>query len=106
MQSRGEVRRQLAGALRTGRAVRRPRNRPHPTRRPGLPRPLLMISERPAEVEDHALKRKEGDLILGSYARSAIGTLVERSTRYVMLVHLPGDHGAEAVRDGLIRTVS
>lgn len=49
VQGRGELRRELTAALRTGRAVRRPRNRPHPTRRPGLPRPLLMISERPAE---------------------------------------------------------
>jgi IS30 family transposase len=107
VQGRGELRRELAGALRTGRAVRRPRNRPHPTRRPGLPRPLLMISERPAEVEDRAVPGHwEGDLILGPYARSAIATLVERATRYVMLVHLPGDHTAETVRDGLIHTIT
>ena len=107
VQGRGELRRELAGALRTGRAVRRPRNRPHPTRRPGLPRPLVMISERPAEIEDRAVPGHwEGDLILGAHARSAIGTLVERATRYVMLIHLPGDHTAETVRDGLIHTVS
>ena len=107
VQGRGELRRELSGALRTGRAVRRGRNRPHPNRRPGLPRPLLMISERPAEAEDRAVPGHwEGDLILGHYARSAIGTLVERATRYVMLIHLPGDHTAETVRDGLIRTVS
>ena len=107
VQGRGELRRDLAGALRTGRAVRRPRNRPHPTRHPGLPRPLVMISERPAEAEDRAVPGHwEGDLILGPYARSAIGTLVERTTRYVMLIHLPGDHTAATVRDGLIRTVS
>ena len=106
VQGRGELRRELAGVLRTGRAVRRPRNRPHPTRRPGLPRPLLMISERPAEIEDRAVPGHwEGDLILGPYARSAIGTLVERATRYVMLVHLLGDHTAETVRDGLIHTI-
>jgi IS30 family transposase len=107
VQGRGELRRELSGALRTGRAVRRPRNRPHPNRRPGLPRPLVMISERPAEAEDRAVPGHwEGDLILGPYARSAIGTLVERATRYVMLIHLPGDHTAETVRDGLIRTVN
>ena len=107
VQGRGELRRELAGALRTGRAVRRARNRPHPTRRPGLPHPLVMISERPAEAQDRAVPGHwEGDLILGPYARSAIGTLVERTTRYVMLVHLPGDHTAATVRDGLIDTIS
>jgi IS30 family transposase len=107
VQGRGELRRELSGALRTGRAVRRPRNRPHPTRRSGLAKPLLMISERPAEIEDRAVPGHwEGDLILGPYARSAIATLVERATRYVMLVHLPGDHTAETVRDGLIATVN
>ena len=55
VQGRGQLRRELAGALRTGRAMRRLRNRPHPTRRPGLPRPLVMISERPAEIEDRAV---------------------------------------------------
>jgi len=107
VQGRGELRREIAGALRTGRAVRRPRNRPHPTRRSGLPKPLVMISERPAEVEDRAVPGHwEGDLILGAYARSAIGTLVERSTRYVMLVHLPGDRSASTVRDGLIAAMA
>ena len=107
VQGRGELRRELAGALRTGRAVRRPRNRPHPTRRSGLPRPLVMISERPAEAADRAVPGHwEGDLILGAYARSAIGTLVERTTRFVMLVHLPGDRTAGTVRDGLIATMA
>ena len=107
VQGRGELRRELAGAPRTGRIVRRPRNRPHPTRRSGLPKPLPMISERPAEAEDRAVPGHwEGDLILGAHARSAIGTLVERSTRYVMLIHLPGDRTAETVRDALIETIS
>jgi len=107
VQGRGELRRELTGALRTGRAVRRPRNRPHPTRRSGLPKPLVMISERPAEAADRAVPGHwEGDLILGAHARSAIGTLVERTTRFVMLVHLPGDRTAGTVRDGLIATMA
>jgi transposase, IS30 family len=107
LQGRGELRRELTAALRSGRAIRRPRNRPHPTRRSGLPKPLVMISERPAEAADRAVPGHwEGDLILGAYTRSAIGTLVERATRFVMLVHLPGDRIAETVRDQLIATMA
>ncbi|MGB8943476.1 MAG: IS30 family transposase, partial [Streptomyces sp.] len=62
--------------------------------------------ERPAEAGDRAVPGHwEGDLIIGKNSGSAIGTLVERSTRYVMLLHLPVDHGAEAVRDALTNTV-
>ena len=68
--------------------------------------PTVMISQRPAEAEDRAIPGHwEGDLIMGEGNRSAIGTLVERSTRYVMLLHLPAEHTAEAVRDALTSTV-
>ncbi len=68
---------------------------------------MIMISDRPAEVDDRAVPGHwEGDLIVGAGHNSAIGTLVERSTRYTMLLHLPAGHHAEAVRDQLIRTIS
>ena len=68
---------------------------------------MVMISDRPAEAADRALPGNwEGDLIMGAGNCSAIGTLVDRSTRYTMLVYLPGSHDAETVRDALIATVS
>ncbi|WP_452830222.1 IS30 family transposase [Streptomyces laurentii] len=105
LQGRGELRRELARALRSGRARRKPRRQAQ-QRQPRFATPMVMISERPAEAEDRAVPGHwEGDLIIGKDGKSAIGTLVERATRYVMLLHLPADHGAESVRDALVGTV-
>ena len=101
VQGRGHLRADLHQHLRTGRAVRRPRRSTAKGPSGKIP-DMIMISERPAEVADRAVPGHwEGDLILGSNCRSAIATLVERQTRYTMLVHLPQGHGAMAVRDGL-----
>ncbi|WP_308272449.1 IS30 family transposase [Kitasatospora sp. SUK 42] len=105
IQGRGQLRRELAGALRSGRARRKPQRQAN-RRQPRFTDPMIMISERPAEAEDRAVPGHwEGDLIIGKDQKSAIGTLVERATRYVMLLHLPGDHTAETVRDALVTTV-
>jgi transposase, IS30 family len=95
VQGRGELRRELAACLRTGRAARRPQGRLETRGKiPGM----VSISERPPEAEERAVPGHwEGDLILGTGGRSAIGTLVERSTRFVMLLHLPGRHDAASV---------
>jgi transposase, IS30 family len=105
VQGRGELRRELTACLRTGRAIRRPRRRVDGRRSERIP-DMVMISDRPAEVADRAVPGHwEGDLLLGAANKSAIGTLVERRTRFVMLLHLPHGHGAEAVRDALIAQV-
>ncbi len=121
VQGRGALRRDLSACLRTGRALRVPRARTR-TRGKKFISPLVLISERPAEVEDRAVPGHwEGDLILG-LGSSAMGTLVERTTRFTMLLHLPrleghgttprtkngpalAGHGAEAVRDAIARTI-
>ncbi len=105
VQGRGELRRELARALRTGRTRRKP-HRYAASLQPRFSHPMLMISERPAEADDRAVPGHwEGDLIIGKDSASAIGTLVERATRYVMLVHLPGGRGAEDVSTALQTTV-
>src|SRR5829696_1874413 len=101
IQGRGGLRRELTACLRTGRALRRPQRRVD-GRRERI-KDKVLISERPAEVEDRAVPGHwEGDLIIGANGNSAIGTLVERSTRFVMLLHLPDDHRAETVRDAIV----
>ncbi len=121
VQGRGALRRELTACLRTGRTLRIPRARAR-KRGKGFVSPEIMISQRPAEAADRAVPGHwEGDLILG-LGSSAMGTLVERATRFTMLLHLPrlaghGDaprtkngpafagHGAEAVRDAITRTI-
>jgi IS30 family transposase len=121
VQGRGALRRELAACLRTGRALRVPRSRTN-RRGKNFVTAEVMISERPAEVTDRAIPGHwEGDLIIG-LGRSAIGTLVERTTRFTMLLHLPpmtghdearvkngpalAGHGAEAVREAIASTIT
>jgi IS30 family transposase len=122
VQGRGALKRELTACLRTGRALRLPRSRLR-GRGKSFVTPEVMISERPAEAADRAVPGHwEGDLILG-LGSSAIGTLVERTTRFTMLLHLPpmpghgsgpraknglalAGHGAEAVRDAIARTIT
>jgi len=121
IQGRGALKRELSACLRSGRALRLPRERARGRGRPFLT-DALMISDRPAEIGDRAVPGHwEGDLILG-LGSSAIGTLVERTTRFTMLLHLPrmegygkadvpkngpalAGHGAEAVRDAIAGTI-
>ena len=121
VQSRGALRRELTACLRTGRTLRVPRERCRSNRK-SFVAPEIMISERPAEAADRAVPGHwEGDLILG-LGSSAIGTLVERKTRFTLLLHLPrmaghandarvkngpalAGHGAAAVRDAITKTI-
>ena len=92
VQGRGALKHELVACLRTGRALRVPRSRSQ-QKAWGHVTPEVMISERPAEADDRAVPGHwEGDLIIG-LERSAIGTLVERTTRFTMLIHLPREEG-------------
>jgi IS30 family transposase len=104
VQGRGELRRELARWLRSGRAARRPRGT---ASRGGTIKDKVMISDRPAEAEDRAVPGHwEGDLIIGKDSASAVGTLVERTTRYVLLLHLPRGHGAAAVEAAMRQAIT
>jgi transposase, IS30 family len=115
VQPRGELRKIIAASLRQGRAHRRHRTESGPRGRndqpnPGTGRfkdPMVMVSERPAEADDRAVPGHwEGDLIIGEDNGSAIATLVERTTRYTLLVALPGGRDAGHVRDQLITAIT
>ena len=108
IQGRGALRRDLTTRLRTGRALRRPRRRvdgrADSDRR--IPDKVL-ISERPAEAEDRAVPGHwEGDFVMGKNNRSAVATLVERSTRFLILLHLPGPHDAVALQNATVEAMS
>jgi IS30 family transposase len=105
VQGRGQLRTELHRHLRTGRAWRRPHGFSSPTT--AKISGMVSISERPAEAADRAVPGHwEGDLIMGQHCRSAIGTLVERQTRFCLLVHLPDGHGAQTVRDRLVEAIT
>lgn len=105
VQGRGALRRELALCLRTGRTLRKPRRRV--AERRGRIAGMINISERPAEIEDRAVPGHwEGDLITGAENQSAIGTLVERATGYVLLLHLPEAHGAREVQHAMVEVMS
>jgi transposase, IS30 family len=105
VQGRGALKRELVRCLRTGRALRKPRRKV--AERRGRIANMVNISERSAEVNDRAVPGHwEGDLIAGPQHHSAIGTLVERTTGYVMLLHLPNGHGAVEVQKAMVEVMS
>lgn len=105
VQGRGQLRADLHKRLSTKRATRKSRG--GQAARPGTFNNVFTISERPAEADDRAVPGHwEGDLIIGARSGSAIGTLVERSTRFTILLHLPTDHTAESVANAMIAAMS
>lgn len=104
VQGRGELRRELARCLRSGRTTRRPRGR---TEKRGRLPGMVMISDRPAEAEDRSVPGHwEGDIILGEGSRSAVGTLVERTSRFLLLLHLKGRYSADAVDAAMRKAIT
>jgi IS30 family transposase len=104
VQGRGQLRADLNKCLSTRRTARKSRGH---TQRRGVFSDVITVSKRPAEVEDRAVPGHwEGDLILGTGCTSAIGTLVERSTRFTILLHLPNDHTADSVAAAMIEAMS
>ena len=102
IQAKGALRKEIASLMRQGRTRRRPAVY-SPQVRPRFKDPMVMISQRPASVEDRAVPGHwEGDLIIGAKGRSAVGTLVERSTRYTLLLYWPNGHSAAEVQDAVI----
>jgi transposase, IS30 family len=105
VQGRGALRHELHVCLRSGRAMRRNKKWTKGGHGMGKIRDMVNISERPAEAEDRAVPGHwEGDLIMGK-GFTSVGTLVERKTRYLMLIRLPNGHGAEAFRDALTKRI-
>ena len=103
IQAKGQLKRDLEKKLRSGRVERRPRA-PEGERKSRFRDPMVMISERPAEVADRAVPGHwEGDLIVGANNKSAIGTLVERTSRDTILLHLPDGHDSEHVQEAVIK---
>ena len=101
LQAGGGLRQELKRAMRQGRTARGPQG--GQGRKPRFREPMVMISERPPEIEGRAVPgHREGDLITGSRNKSAIGTLVERTTRFTILPHLPDGHDAEHARQAII----
>ena len=106
IQAKGQLKRDISRQLRSERTARRPRGAAD-ARKPRFREPMVMISERPPEAGDRAVPGHwEGDLITGAANKSAIGTLVERSSRNVILLHLPDGHDSGKVQRTIVRKMA